>query len=397
MHSGTRIKEVHIDDIVDYCGIAFEGASSNPAFDDATKLYLGGELLTELVIPEGVKRIHDYAFCYNDDVVSVSFPSTLESVGTYAFYECSSVSSLYIPDSVTEIDAYAFCFMGKLESVYFGSGVRYVGEGAFYNWNVAEVKIADLSAFLNVEFADASSNPLYNGSRLYLGEEELTEIVVPEEVTKIGKNAFYRCKSIRSLTLHDKVTEIGEQAFYNNCELKAAVLSGDGLVIGKGAFYNCYALESVILADGVECIGDSAFYSCTKLSDVSISSSVTSIEGWAFYNCGLHSLTVPSSVTEIGKDVFASCSYLKLFVKVGSRAHIYAKETYVPFNLYDYTVGDVDCDGELTNADITLAVRAAVGWDVGYGSDTADINFDGRISNRELIFLIQKLAWGIDE
>ncbi len=387
------IKEVHISDVNHWLGIEFASATANPAFSEEAKLYLGGELLTELVVPEGTTKINNYAFYYNDDLTSVSFPKTLRSVGEYAFCYCGAVSFVDIPDSVSEIGACAFSDMASLESVRLGTGIVSVAESAFYNWNVREVHVDDLAAFCNIKFATASSNPLYGGtSRLFLKGEELTELVIGEDITSIGAYAFYSCSSITSVALGENVTEIGVEAFYD-CNALKNVIIGGGADIGARAFYNCYKLEKVTLSEGIDSIGDSAFYSCVSLEGINIPASVKTIEQLAFYNCAkLVELTLPGGVEVIGRQAFDTFANLTLRVKVGSAAHIYAKANHVRYKLYDYIAGDVDGDGKLTNADIALAIRAASGWEVGYGADTADLDMNGTINNRELMYLIKELV-----
>ena len=106
--SCSKITEIHISDIAKWCDIDFEESNSNPLNSQEASLYVSGNKITELVIPEGV-----------------------ESIKEYTFYECSSLTSITIPNSVTSIGKEAFCFCDALTSITIGNSVNSVGEYAF--------------------------------------------------------------------------------------------------------------------------------------------------------------------------------------------------------------------------------------------------------------------------
>ncbi len=96
-----------LGDIEEWCKIEFENGSANP-ISGGTELYIDGILLTELVIPDTVMSIGDYAFYNYDSLTSVTIPDAIWSIGDYAFYNCDSLTSVTIPDSVTSIGRSAF-------------------------------------------------------------------------------------------------------------------------------------------------------------------------------------------------------------------------------------------------------------------------------------------------
>ena len=145
------------------------------------------------------------------------------SIGSYAFYDCSSLTSITIGNGVTSIGESAFSGCRKLTSVTIPDGVTSIG---------------------NYVFSGCSS---------------LTSITIPDGVTSISNNAFSGCSSLTSITIPDGVTSIGSSAFYD-CSSLTSITIPDGVTsIGRYAFENCRSLTSIIIPDGVTSISESAF------------------------------------------------------------------------------------------------------------------------------------------
>ena len=141
-------------------------------------------------------------------------------------------------------------------------------------------------------------------------EQEITQIVIKEGVTRIGNKAFYDYRETE-IALPDSVTSIGKEAFYYCGNLRKVKLSPNLTDIGDKAFEYCGALENVEIPAGVKTIGDEAFLGCTNLGSVTIPNGVTNIGASAFSGCSdLESIDIPSSVTNIGKNAFSNCEDL---------------------------------------------------------------------------------------
>ena len=161
---------------------------------------------------------------------------------------------------------------------------------------------------LEVTFKDDNYNS-YSG--VVVIPEEVTYNGKTYNVTSIGREAFYHCFSLTSITIPNSVTTIGRSAFSRCSDLTSVTIPNSVTIIGTEAFYGCFSLTSVTLSNGLTVIGGSAFMLCRSLTSVSIPNGVTSIENGTFCDCnGLTSVTLPNSVTTIGDRAFFRCSGL---------------------------------------------------------------------------------------
>ena len=261
---------------------------------------------------------------YNNMTYSVT------SIGRYAFFNCSGLTSVTIPNSVRSIGECAFGDCSSLTFVTIGSGVISIDAYAFSSCSsLIKVIVPDIAAWCGISFGD---NPLLYAHHLYVDEKtEIKDLVIPEGVTDIGNSAFSGCSGLTSLTIPNSVTSIGNSAF-NGCNGLTSINIPEGVSsIGNGAFYGCSSLTSVtfhckkidswfrgktsikevIIGDEVTSIGNEAFYGCSGLTSVTIGSGVTSIGKNAFEGCsGLTSITIPQSIKSIGSNAFAGCYFV---------------------------------------------------------------------------------------
>ena len=103
----SGLTSVNISDVAAWCGISFSDFQSNP-LSYAHHLFLNGEEVKDLVIPNSVTSIRGSAFRGCSGLTSVTIGNSVTSIGNYAFYECSGLTSVTIPNSVTSIGSDAF-------------------------------------------------------------------------------------------------------------------------------------------------------------------------------------------------------------------------------------------------------------------------------------------------
>ena len=310
-----NLEAVYISDISAWLAIDFGNEFSNPLYY-AGNLYLNGNLVTELVIPEGVV-----------------------SVGDYTFYGCSSLNSITIPASLKNIEEDVFRGCNNLNAVY----------------------INDITAWCTINFSNSLSNPLYYAERLYLNGDLLTELVIPEGVTSIGDYTFFNCESITMVVIPEGVTEIGRLAFSYCDSLMSITIPTSLTRMGYEAFIDCIKLEAVYISDiaawcaidfngsfsnplfyaenlyfngdlvtelvipeGVTSIGSEAFGNYSSLESIIIPESVTSVGTAAFSGCtGLTSIVIPESVTSVGDYAFRGCSNITIYCEAKSQPDVW--------------------------------------------------------------------------
>ena len=302
-----NIEKVHITDIAVWCGIVFGNYTSNP-LHYTKNLYVNDVLVTNLTIPSSVTSIGDYAFAGCMGLTSVTIPDNVTSIGDYAFAGCTGLTSVTIPDNVTSIGDYAFNGCTGLKEV-------------IYNARAVADLTYDSSVFENAGTATDGMKVVFGESvekipgNIFSNCESLTSVTIGSNVTSIGEKAFYNCKGLVEISYNARAAECSDYFAFNNAGTAARglkVIFGESVEkIPDGLFDDCTALTGVTIGSNVTSIGDYAFSDCAGLTSVTIPDSVTSIGYYAFYNCtGLTSVTIGSSVTSIGDYAFSDCTGL---------------------------------------------------------------------------------------
>ena len=250
--------------------------------------------LTSITIPEGVTSIGSYAFDNCTSLESVTIGSGVQSIDAYAFSSCISLESIIVDAGNTKYKSDGNCLieiatntlvLGCKNSVI-PDYVQSIGNYAFYNCTgLTSITIPEgVTSIGNSAFSNCTG---------------LTSITIPEGVTSIGNSAFSNCTGLTSITIPEGVTSIGNYAFYNCTGLTSITIPEGVTSIGNSAFSNCTGLTSITIPEGVTSIGNFAFYNCRSLTSIEIPSSVTSIGSSAFYNClNLVSITYTGTIEQ---------------------------------------------------------------------------------------------------
>ena len=267
---------MNIQDIAAWCKISF---GSNP-LEYAHHLYLNGEEIKDLIIPNSVRYIGDYAFygCYG--LTSLTIGNSVTSIGSSSFKGCSGLTSLTI--LCPKVGSW-FSGIKNIKEVVISDGVESIGDGAFSYCS------------------------------------GLTSVTIGNNVTFIGGSAFSGCSGLTSLTIGNSVTSIGSSSFSYCSGLTSVTIGNSVTSIGSSAFYGCSGLTSLTIGNSVTSIGSSSFRGCSGLTSVTIPNCVTSIGDWTFDGCsGLTSVTIPNSVTSIGEKTFYGCSGLTSVISLNT-------------------------------------------------------------------------------
>ena len=267
------LKSVHISSLTAWCQIKFD-YNANP-LRQAHELYLNGERVTKLVLPEGLKSVGTDAFAGCTGLTEVTIHDGVTAIGGSAFSGCSGLTGVTIPSHVTDIGDSAFSDCSGLTEMVIPHSVKAIGVGVFKKCN---------------RLTKITVDP---GNAHYMSQNDLL-------LTRDGRTLVQGVNG--AVTIPSGVTVIGESAFKDYDGLTQVTIPAGVEVIGPAAFYGCGGLTDVEIPAGVEAIGANAFYGCSGLADVVIPASVTNIGERAFVACGrLKAISV-----EAGNEVYSS-------------------------------------------------------------------------------------------
>lgn len=346
-------------------------------FEQVQTLYIKGtdikrfvsynHMPSKIVLEEGLTEIPDSTFS-ESDIVEVVLPSTITKIGYGAFYNCTNLKRINLGDNLNFVDESAFKGCVSLEELYLGhsfqtsyvssfsglSGLKKVilncnnvpdNETMQYSWYLLDTKTAnglefvigkdvEVAPYFNLfehhgsvnEFNTVSTVTFEDGCKVreldgtFRGFYNLTSVVLPESVKKVGKSTFEQCQSLESIDLSG-VTELDTENLFTNCfSLKSVILPDNLTEIGPYMFSNCKSLVSLTIPQSVTVIGENAFSKCA-IETIVLPQNLTEIGTKAFYITDLKEIFIPKSVTYIGEAAFVAFTFnqLNVYCEVDSK------------------------------------------------------------------------------
>ena len=243
----TRIKKVVINNGVTSIGnYAFYQATllaevtiPESVTDIGANAFYGCRKLGDVVIPNSVTVINESAFGDCDSLVSITIPGSVTSIGSDAFALCANIESITLSNGIQSIGTRAFHYCESLKRINIPSSLISIEKGAFSSCSkLKEVYIDDIASYLAVAFEANTSVPTYYRANLYINNQLVEDLVIPEGVAGIGSYAFYACQSLKSVTIPEGVTYIGGSAFYNCSNLKSITIPASVTSISSSSFSN---------------------------------------------------------------------------------------------------------------------------------------------------------------
>lgn len=274
--------------------------------------------ITSIELKDGVESIGSSAFRGCSNLTSVAISGSVKEIGNGAFSNCTSLTNITIPEGVATLGRSIFSYCSKLETVHIPASVTSIGGGAFSECgSLTTIDIASGNASYRFESpclikVDSSGNPV---TLLLCLPRKLTTTAyeVPATVTCIDDYAFYKCTSLRSVTLPQGLLTIGNNAFANCTNLTSLTIPESVTSIGMLAF--SYCPFDIVIPGGVTEIVQN-FFANTKASRITLCEGVTTIGNQSFpiYNQStklLKRLDLPLSLRKIdvsamGSSVFAT-------------------------------------------------------------------------------------------
>ncbi len=200
------------------------------------------------------------------EVTDIIIPDEIEgakvvSIGTYAFLNCKDIVKVTMPDSITSIGQYVFSGCENLKEIVFSAGLKKIGSYVILNSGVENVDIPS-----GVEYITDSA---------FWGAHNLKSVTIPDTVVSIHEDSFVLCENLESIVVSEDNTVFDSRG---NCN---AIIDSKTNTLLHGC-------KSTVIPDTVTSIGDAAF--CDS---------------------GIEEITIPKSVSSIGRGVFTRCSHLE--------------------------------------------------------------------------------------
>lgn len=241
------------------------------------------------VLKSGTLRITKFV---GFDEREITIPNKLDGmdvtvVGENSFAKCTGIHKVIIPEGITTIENGAFCGCESLMTIILPTTLKWLGneprlKPKTYSWETpTELPFDGVFEGTAIRSIDLPAGLTYLARKTFRQCKNLTHVDLPNGIKVVPEYCFYYCSALKSIVLPDNVSSIQSSAFANT-GIEQIDIPPSCREIARSAFSRCEQLYEVLLHEGLTKIGDSAFENCK----------------------GLCAITIPNSVTEIGKQVF---------------------------------------------------------------------------------------------
>jgi hypothetical protein len=292
--------------------------------------------IEELTLPNSLTTIDYFTFSNNTNLKTIHFgtglkeiaygafkgcsglenldlsTSNVENIKSYAFSQCTSLTSIKFPSSLRQIYGNAFSKTPALQAVTFNDGLDGIGSSAFSDSGLTTVTLPNSLTYLG-DYAFSSCKDLASISigtgiteipyNCFSGCNALTSVDLPEHVTSIGGGAYSYCNGLVSITLPSSIQAVGASAFASCSNLEEVVIPDNVTTLGEKAFQYDKKLKHVQIGKGVATLEKDLFNSCESLSSVELSEGLTAVKAFVFQYCSsLKSVTFPSTLKTLSNS-----------------------------------------------------------------------------------------------
>lgn len=268
----------------------------------------------KIVLSEGIERLEDYAFSNGEYLTEVYLPDSIKDIPYGAFAGCGQLSKLRFSDQLKSIDAYAFEDCSALKSISLPASVETVGYKAFEGCGLIEAEILGAPVAVNEVFVCPDLQKITITSDLDIGKgfysESVKEVNIVKGNSKIVQDVSWYSGMV-TLNVGEGIEQIGNYAFLNCSSLATVNLPSTLTKIGFGAFQHCVTLSKINLPLSLKTIGSSAFRYCKALTNIELPEGLETVEVSAFGGTSIKEINIPSTVTEVGSNLFIDCTTLE--------------------------------------------------------------------------------------